>query len=280
VTVTRGRVAVIGDIGGHAAELTRTLLALGAEPGTCALPDDLTVVQVGDLIHRGPDTPGVVRLVDRLMTDHPGRWVQLAGNHEAQYLTEVPRFVWREKLDRTTVRTVQDWWHDGRMQVAAAISGLTDDWLVTHAGLTRGYWSTVLAAPTAAPYAARALNGLIGSVHEPVLFHGGVLIDGTVSTTAGPLWAAAGDELVPSWQDLPAELPFSQLHGHSTVIDWQRDVWRAGPLIAAVAEIDVDRRHVSVPVGAHAVVGIDPCLGRDGGVRWAPFVLDGARVIR
>ncbi len=275
-----GRVAVIGDIGGHHDELARALVGLGADPGTLALPDDLTVIQVGDLVHRGPDSAGVVRLVDRLMDDHPGRWVQLAGNHEAQYLTEVPRFVWREKLDRGTVRTVRDWWRDGRMTVAAAVAGPTDDWLVTHAGLTRGYWTTVLGAPSAAPYAARALNGLIGTEHTPVLFHGGVLIDGAVSDTAGPLWAAAGDELAASWLDSPGTLPFSQLHGHSTVLDWSRRAWRAHPRVAGAAVVDGERRHIAVRVDGHRLVGVDPCLGTAAGVPWAPFVLSGARVIR
>lgn len=273
------RVAVIGDIGGHRDELARALVGLGADPARLALPADLTVVQVGDLLHRGPDSDGVVRLVDRLMTDHPGRWVQLVGNHEAQYLTEVPRFAWREKLDGTTVRTVQDWWRDGRMLVAAAISGPQDDWLVTHAGLTRGYWDAVLGSPGRAVDAARAVNGFIGTVHAPVLFAGGVLIDGEVSDTAGPLWAAAGSELAEPWLASPAALPFSLVHGHSTLIDWHRDVWRGGPAAAAVAEVDPDTRHVTVPVGRHRIVGIDPCLGTRGGMSWAPLVLGGATVL-
>lgn len=273
------RVAVIGDIGGHFADLARALVGLGAHPGTLALPAGLTVVQVGDLIHRGPDSDGVVQLVDRMMTDHPGRWVQLVGNHEAQYLTEVPRFLWKERLDKATVRTVQNWWNDGSMRVAAAISGPTDDWLVTHAGLTRGYWSTVLGEPSTAPYAARALNGLIHTIHAPVLFAGGVLIDGEVSATAGPLWACAGNELLESWLTAPGALPFSQVHGHSTVLDWQRSAWRAGPLITAVAEVDPDSRHITVPVGDHVVVGIDPCLAARAGVSWSPLILPGASVV-
>lgn len=274
------RVAVIGDIGGHHDELVRVLIDLGADPGTLELPADLTVVQVGDLIHRGPDSPGAVRLVDRLMTEQPTQWVQLAGNHEAQYLTAAPRFAWSEKLDRRTVRTVQDWWFDGRMQVAAAISAPGGDWLVTHAGLTRGYWATVLGAPAVAPYASRALNGLIHTEHAPVLFHGGVLIDTDVSTTAGPLWAAAGDELIESWLDEPADLPFSQIHGHSTVLDWRRQSWRAGPRVTALAAVDARNRQISVPIGDHVIVGVDPCLGTHAGVDWSPFVLHGASVVR
>ena len=57
------RVAVIGDVGGHVEELRRELRALGASE-TGVLPDDLVVIQVGDLVHRGPDSEAVVRLVN------------------------------------------------------------------------------------------------------------------------------------------------------------------------------------------------------------------------
>src|ERR1700755_2285929 len=81
-----GRVAVIGDVGGHLLELEAALASLGATGGDHRLPDDLTVVQVGDLIDRGPDSAGVLDLVDRYLDNQPAQWVQLIGNHEAQYL--------------------------------------------------------------------------------------------------------------------------------------------------------------------------------------------------
>ena len=92
------RVAVIGDVGGHLSELRRELVRLGADEETGELPADLTIVQVGDLVHRGPDSAGVVRLVDRHLRARPGQWIQLVGNHEAQYLT-APAFAWPERLD-------------------------------------------------------------------------------------------------------------------------------------------------------------------------------------
>lgn len=54
------RVAVVGDIGGHADRLDEALIGLGADPESATLPDGLTVVQVGDLLqarqlcHREP----------------------------------------------------------------------------------------------------------------------------------------------------------------------------------------------------------------------------------
>ena len=83
-----GRVAVIGDLAGHLDELRGELVRLGADASTLRLPDDLTVVQVGDLVHRGPDSDGVVALVDRYLREQPEHWVQLAGNHEGQYVRD------------------------------------------------------------------------------------------------------------------------------------------------------------------------------------------------
>ena len=100
-----GRVALFGDVGGHAAELRSALVRLGADPETLALPADLTVVQVGDLIHRGPDSPGAVDIARTVMTAQPRQWVQLVGNHEAQYLAP-PRFHWPERLPPEVTETV------------------------------------------------------------------------------------------------------------------------------------------------------------------------------
>ncbi|WP_258953386.1 metallophosphoesterase [Lentzea californiensis] len=69
-----GQDAAIGVVGGHADQLRRALRELGA---------GLVVIQVGDLVDRGPDSLGVLHAVrERLGTG----WVQLVGNHEAQYL--------------------------------------------------------------------------------------------------------------------------------------------------------------------------------------------------
>ena len=53
------RVAVIGDVAGHLDELQTELVRLGADGATLELPAGLQVIQVGDLIHRGPDSAGV-----------------------------------------------------------------------------------------------------------------------------------------------------------------------------------------------------------------------------
>src|SRR4051812_19751966 len=72
-----GRVLAIGDIHGCSAALD-TLLAL-VRPA----PDDL-IVTVGDYVHRGPDSAGVLDRLIALQRAH--RVVSLRGNHEELFL--------------------------------------------------------------------------------------------------------------------------------------------------------------------------------------------------
>lgn len=261
-----GRVAVIGDVGGHLDELRAELVRLGADPETGDLPPDLTVVQVGDLVHRGPDSAGVVALVDRHLRGRPGQWIQLVGNHEAQYLA-APAFSWPERLDESTSSLIRGWWSDGLMQVAVVVTD-TDggDLLITHAGLTAGYWRQILGAPDDAVRAADALNHLIGD-HDPVLFRPGQMLTGRgPELAAGPLWAAAATELVPGW--LGAGMPFDQLHGHTSLYAWDERRFAAREEIARRTTLDEPARHESTKLGGSRIIGIDPGHGRVARASW------------
>jgi hypothetical protein len=263
---TGRRLAVIGDVGGHLTELRRELVRLGADEETGDLPADLTIVQVGDLVHRGPDSAGVVGLVDRHLRGRPGQWIQLVGNHEAQYLT-APAFAWPERLDETSADTVRAWWSDGLMRVAVAVDvGDGDHVLITHAGLTSGYWRQVLGAPADASRVADGLNSLIGG-HDQVIFRPGqMLLGGGPDLAAGPLWAAAATELVPGW--LGAGMPFSQVHGHTSLYAWHERRFVARHEIARRTTLDETARHESTKLGAARIVGIDPGHGRAPGASW------------
>jgi hypothetical protein len=278
-TPLRGRVAVLGDVGGHADELRRALVSLGADASTLALPPDLTVVQVGDLIHRGPDSPGVIEIVRQLLIAQPRQWVQLAGNHEAQYLTP-PKFHWPERLPEDDLETLFEWWGHRRMRVAAAIDvGSDADFLVSHAGLTEGFWRHFVGMPDSALGAAKAVNGLVGRLHENWVFRPGVMLTGDVDLSAGPLWASAPDELLPSWLASSAPAPFHQVHGHSSTIDWvtgRRYGHPQGPI--EISENAV-LRHASAVIEGRTIIGIDPGHGRRPAASWGPLVFENARVL-
>jgi hypothetical protein len=250
------RVVVIGDVGGHLVALERELRRLGAHPETGDLPAGLVVVQVGDLIHRGPDSSGVVRLVDRYLHHQPDQWVQLVGNHEAQYLHE-PVFRWPERLDRRSADRLRDWWHDGRMQVAATVETPAGPHLVTHAGVTASFWSQVLDRPSTAAEAVAVLNSMPAS-RQDELFRAGKLLHGARRDAGpvGPLWACAATELLPSW--VARELPFSQVHGHTSVFDWRRRTFRVDAEIARRTVVDESARHELTSLDGGQVIGVDP----------------------
>ena len=259
------RYAVIGDVAGHLAELQAELVRLGADEVTLELPPGLVVVQVGDLIHRGPDSAGVVSLVDRYLTDQPDQWVQLVGNHEAQYLRR-PAFDWAEKLEAQTAATLQRWWADGQLLAATAFTAAGERFLVTHAGVTRGFWQDVLDRLVDPTTVAAALNSLIGS-HEDVLFSAGQMLGARrPDRLAGPVWASAGTELLPSWQGHP--LPFSQLHGHATAYDWQQQQFRTSKEIALATTLDEQAKHATVTFERGRIIGIDPGHSREARRPW------------
>jgi hypothetical protein len=281
---------VIGDVGGHVDDLRRELARLGADRDTGRLPGDLRVVQVGDLIHRGPDSAGVVELVDRYLTEQPDQWVQLVGNHEAHYLGA--SFEWPERLGARTVETLRRWWSDGQMQAATSISvsstnldagpgmgsrnsaGVTERFLITHAGLTRGFWDAVLDRVVDASTVAAALNSFIGS-HEDVLFNAGHMLGRRrPHPLAGPIWAAAATELVPSW--LGNRLPFSQIHGHTSVFDWQHRRFRGPDQVGRLTTVDEDRKHETSVLEGGRIIGVDPGHGQRAQPSWQAWVTEDA----
>ncbi|GIG86384.1 metallophosphoesterase [Plantactinospora endophytica] len=268
------RIAVIGDVGGHPEQLHAALRALGADPDRPSLPDDLTVVQVGDLVDRGPDSPAVLDLVRRYLDSEPERWIQLAGNHEAQYLPGGTPF-WPEQLDEAGVELLRSWWAAGRLRVAVAIrTADAEDLLVCHAGLTVGAWRE-LGEPPSAALAARLLDGR----PQPLLFRGGEF---GLDRTAGPFWAEAGWELHEPWLEYYAGggfVPFGQVHGHSQVVRFDDRTWRCPGRVRQRATADWSARHVRVRIGGRVFTGVDPKHGRTGAARWEPLVLDGARLL-
>jgi polynucleotide kinase-phosphatase len=75
---------LIGDVHGCASELRTLLTTLGWEVGLdgASHPEGRRAVFVGDLVDRGPDTPGVLRLVMGMVA--AGTALCVSGNHEAK----------------------------------------------------------------------------------------------------------------------------------------------------------------------------------------------------
>ena len=85
----RGPFDIIGDVHGCASELRTLLTELGwtitYDDGVAvdaAHPEGRQAVFVGDLVDRGPDTPGVLRLAMGMVAS--GTAISVSGNHEAK----------------------------------------------------------------------------------------------------------------------------------------------------------------------------------------------------
>lgn len=89
---------IIGDIHGELAALTCLLKKLGYDHNG-AHADRRKLVFVGDLIDRGPDSPGVLRLVKRLVDS--GNAQCITGNHELNAV--------RNQKDQN--RSGEGWWY-------------------------------------------------------------------------------------------------------------------------------------------------------------------------
>ncbi len=87
-TLLPGPLDIVGDVHGELEALQSLLNRLGYRQDG-SHPDQRRLVFVGDLCDRGPDSPGVIRLVASLVA--AGRAQCLLGNHELNLLRSSPK---------------------------------------------------------------------------------------------------------------------------------------------------------------------------------------------
>ncbi|AGZ44292.1 metallophosphoesterase [Actinoplanes friuliensis] len=249
------RIVVVGDVGGCVTHLAEAMAGVVED-------EDTVVVQVGDLVDRGPDSTGVLRFVAERLATAPRRWIQLIGNHEEQYLDG--EVFWPEPISDEDTQLLRSWWLRDRIRVAAALRTADgEEFLLTHAALTVDAWNE-LGAPVTAGTAADLLN----TRPEELL-----------RDERGPLWAEAGSDVYESWLRAGVPPPFGQVHGHSTIVDFPTRTWRCGERIRQRSTVDWDARHTVTRIGGARFIGCDPRHGRTGAPRWSPLVFEGATLL-
>ncbi|MGW5678185.1 polynucleotide kinase-phosphatase [Streptomyces sp. NPDC003860] len=137
---------LIGDIHGCSSELETLLTKLGYRDG--AHPEGRTAVFVGDLVDRGPDSPGVLRRVMSMV--QAGNALCVPGNHE----NKLGRYLKGRNVQHThgLAETIEQLEKEDakdpefRQRVAEFIDGLVShyvldggDLVVCHAGLPEKY---------------------------------------------------------------------------------------------------------------------------------------------
>jgi protein phosphatase len=78
---------IVGDIHGCRSELETLLGRLGYDLGTGRHPEGRKTVFLGDLVDRGPDTPGVLRIVMEMV--QAGTALCVPGNHDVKLLRKL-----------------------------------------------------------------------------------------------------------------------------------------------------------------------------------------------
>ncbi|MZE52956.1 polynucleotide kinase-phosphatase [Streptomyces sp. SID5770] len=134
---------IVGDVHGCSSELETLLGKLGYVDGRH--PEGRTAVFVGDLVDRGPDSPGVLRRVMSMVTS--GDALCVPGNHE----NKLGRWLKGRKVQRThglaeTIEQLEGESEEFRSEVGKFIDGLVShyvldggDLVVCHAGLPEKY---------------------------------------------------------------------------------------------------------------------------------------------
>ena len=143
LTHLTGPFDIVGDIHGCATELESLLGTLGYVDGVH--PQGRTAVFVGDLVDRGPDSPGVLRRVMSMVGS--GNALCVPGNHENKY----GRHLKGRKVQHThglaeTIEQMDGESEEFRKQVREFIDGLVSHYVldggrlvVCHAGLPEKY---------------------------------------------------------------------------------------------------------------------------------------------
>ncbi|MFF7948029.1 polynucleotide kinase-phosphatase [Streptomyces griseorubiginosus] len=143
LTHLTGPFDIVGDVHGCAAELETLLGKLGYTDGVH--PEGRTAVFVGDLVDRGPDSPGVLRRVMSMVKS--GNALCVPGNHENKY----GRHLKGRKVQHThglaeTIEQMETVSDEFRAEVREFIDGLVSHYVldggrlvVCHAGLPEKY---------------------------------------------------------------------------------------------------------------------------------------------
>ncbi|MFF2199979.1 polynucleotide kinase-phosphatase [Streptomyces sp. NPDC058145] len=143
LTHLTGPFDIVGDIHGCAAELEALLAKLGYADGVH--PEGRTAVFVGDLVDRGPDTPGVLRRVMSMASS--GNALCVPGNHENKY----GRYLKGRKVQHThglaeTIEQMAGESEEFKAEVRRFLDGLVSHYVldggrlvVCHAGLPEKY---------------------------------------------------------------------------------------------------------------------------------------------
>lgn len=295
-------VAVFGDTGGHLSALVRSLHLLGVRFDPIFIPEDLTIIHVGDLIHKGPYSDEIVLLVEEIMNSPYGsQWVQLFGNHEMQH-TDVGVSFWNCNCLPETTSIIQSWWDEEKAHAAAGFVGgrhkllpKVGSTVVTHAGVSYPFARFTL--NTVESYTVVKNLNWMQRNDDLRLNTAGIMLSEQANSAAGSIWASSNREVYPTWINSPqipglslgrfaadgtplfsGGMSFNQIHGHTAPFVWEWRQWHPSVAqylrdnINIYPELRISRFSPGIDSGAF--LGVDPGFEiKDPTVIQQPFLL-------
>jgi len=272
---------VFGDTGGHALPLYNALNQIGADVELGILPKDMRVIHLGDLIHKGPASKSILRVVDKFIRNNPGQWIQVLGNHEFQHIEGSPYF-WSCDCDIYDVGIINDWLDEEIAYASYATTShepikLNDNVmsngggiLFTHAGLTWNWWET-----SNKNINAGEISSLLNYLPIDVITTPGEMLG--VKGFAGPVWATGNNEVFNSWLESTDPMPFMQFHGHTTSYQWKaKRWWRTDEVFASFKEatyLNHTNRSVITKLNDNFLVGVDPGFSKTADLKVQPYTV-------
>lgn len=173
------RVVAVGDLHGDLVNSVRVLHMAGVtdEHGTWT-GGDLTLVQTGDILDRGPDSKGVVELLQRLGKEARaagGRVIPVMGNHEIMNVLGDWRYVAEADL--------AGFGGEGPRRAAFALDGPLGRWILENDAVVQLGEVVFAHGGVSARFAPQGAKGLSLAVRRALV--GG---DKEVLGDEGPLW--------------------------------------------------------------------------------------------
>jgi Calcineurin-like phosphoesterase len=263
---------IFGDTGGHGTALAASLVELGLDPMALKLPDDVRIIHLGDLIHKGPNSNVILELVDNIMAVNPDNWVQLLGNHEFQHIKGSPYF-WRCNCSVSSVGIINKWWENKQATAAYALPAIINaelevskkkdiiipdlGILFTHSGITHPFWEEMGKLGSAVEVAEAINSSPIKIVSRP-----GIMLHNPHANNQnpGPAWALGSQEVFLSWVKAQVDMPFIQVHGHTAAFSWMHRNWYGGTpkLFKDATKLNMKARVSTTRLNNSLLVGLDP----------------------
>lgn len=226
MTENKMKYIVFGDTGGHYRQLYAALREIGMTEDY-VLPDDIHIIHLGDLVHKGLYSTDILRMIDEIRILNDGQWTQMIGNHEAQYLGG--HNFWSKRIDAKGVSIIQEWYRDGFLKFIHTINTFNAEIITqkkkykldapvffSHAGISKPFFD---------------LKNHTGETTLRDLYKPGLMLGEQFdpNSPVGPVWAHGIYEVWALWRQFD-NIEFNQIVGHISPYQFGRKAFYPGTL--------------------------------------------------